>query len=1147
MMGSHRGPKPLPSRHLAVVCCRIGDIRHIITLNPAERHPRMTFNKILIANRGEIAIRIARAASELGLSSVAVFAEDDAQSLHVSASSESYRLELQGSAAYLDADAIVKAALATGCGAIHPGYGFLSESFELAQRAASAGLVFIGPRPEHLRLFGDKGRARDLAKQCGVAMMDGTAGATTLEEARAFFASLGDGAAMMIKALAGGGGRGMRVVRDASEIDEAFARCQSEAQAAFGAGDVYVERFMSRARHIEIQVIGDGHDAIHLGERECTVQRRNQKVIETAPSATLSAAMRETLCTAALRMAREVTYTGLGTFEFLVGADAGSSDFAFIEVNPRLQVEHTITEEVYGVDLVKTQIRIAGGARLADLGLGTTPPPRGAAIELRINMETLAPDGTTKPTGGMIETFALPSGPGVRIDTFGYAGYRTSARYDSLLAKLIVHSAEGYADAVRRARRALDEFRITGLETNIPLLKAILADEEFAAHRIHTTFLEERLSVLQAAIAAQTMPATTTAPATRDPLAVFDTARTTTFAGGATAASIPDGVTVVAAPLQGTVVSIDVRAGEQVRAGQQLAVLESMKMEHVIAAPEAGVIHTVLVGAGDTIYEKAPLLFLAAAEGAQVDDSVEATIDLDAIRNDLAETLARHAELMDENRPDAVARRRKTNQRTARENIADLCDPDSFIEYGALALAAQRQRRSPEDLRRMSPADGLITGIGAVNGSQFDDEQARCAVMAYDYTVFAGTQGVINHRKKDRLLSLAEKWRLPMVLFAEGGGGRPGDDWPTPAGLETTTFTRLGALNAKVPLVGVVSGRCFAGNAALLGCCDVIIAAADSNIGMGGPAMIEGGGLGVFRPEDVGPMDVQVPNGVVDIAVTDEADGVQAAKRYLSYFQGRLADWTCGDQRLLRHAIPENRLRAYDIRAVITAMADTDTMLELRPAFGPGMITALIRIEGRPIGLIANNSRHLGGAIDADGADKAARFIQLCDAFNIPMVSLCDTPGMMVGPEIEKTAQVRHVSRMFVNAANVSIPFFTIVLRKGYGLGALAMAGGSSHASLFTIAWPSAEFGPMGLEGGVKLAYRKELNAIEDPVARKAWFDEMVAKSYEQNKALSSATYLDIDDVIDPVETRRWIVRGLKSVPREHARATPSGARIDTW
>ncbi len=1116
----------------------------------------MAFRKILIANRGEIALRIARAAAELEIATVAVFPADDADSGHARACDEVRELPGLGAAAYLAIDALVAVAREAGCDAVHPGYGFLSESPEFARAVAAAGLTFIGPSPESLELFGDKAAARKLARDCGVAVLEGVDSSATRQDAEAFFHRLGAGAAIMIKACAGGGGRGMRVVRDRADIPTAWERCRSEAQAAFGSDALYVERYLPSIRHIEVQIVGDGIAVAHLGDRECTIQRRHQKIVEMAPSPGLPPAVRDAMCAAAATMARKVGYRGLGTFEFLM--PVGGDDFVFIEANPRLQVEHTVTEEIYGVDLVKTQIRIAAGAHLAEVGLSPPPAPRGAAVQFRVNMEKMTPDGGARPTGGALSAFAIPSGPGIRVDTFGYPGYRTSPRYDSLLAKVIAWSSEGMPDALRRARRALQEFRIEGVETNIPILRAIVDNEDFLADRISTAFLETHVAQLLAAAAAFE-PKAASGERQRgrdlrnsDPLGVFD--GTVAIAPPRAAAALekgsepaPEGLVAVPAPLQGTMIACSVAKGDRLHAGQQALVIESMKMEHLVASPVAGIVEDVLVAPGDTIFEGEATLYLRPSEVGEASVETSHAIDLDHVRGDLAEALARRGDLLDENRPDAVARRRKTNQRTARENVADLCDPDTFIEYGGLALAAQRQRRSLDELRRVSPADGMVTGIGAVNGALFGEEQARCAVMAYDYTVFAGTQGVINHKKKDRLLTLAEKWSMPVVLFAEGGGGRPGDEWPTPAGLETTTFARFGALNGKVPIVGVVSGRCFAGNAALLGSCDVIIADKTSNIGMGGPAMIEGGGLGVFRPEDIGPVEVQAANGVIDALVDDEAEGVAVAKKYLGYFQGRVNEWSCADQRLLRHAVPENRLRAYDIRPAIETLADAGSVLELRPSFGKGMITALIRIEGRPVGVIANNSRHLGGAIDADGGDKAARFIQLCDAFDIPIVSLCDTPGMMVGPEIEKTAQVRHVSRMFVAAARATVPYFTIVLRKGYGLGALAMAGGSSQASFFIVAWPSAEFGAMGLEGAVKLAYRKELGAIEDPVARKEWFDELVAKSYQENKALSGATFLEVDDVIDPRETRRWIVRGLKSVPQPKRFGERKVTRVDLW
>jgi acetyl-CoA carboxylase carboxyltransferase component len=604
----------------------------------------------------------------------------------------------------------------------------------------------------------------------------------------------------------------------------------------------------------------------------------------------------------------------------------------------------------------------------------------------------------------------------------------------------------------------------------------------------------------------------------------------------------------IAAPHQGIMVSVDVKAGDVVQSGQHVAVMEAMKMQFIVEASSDGVVRQIMVSEGDTVSTGQPLLFIEPVDAASERVEQAKPVDLDAIRADLREVGERHAVGLDEFRPEAVERRRGSGQRTVRENLADLCDAGSFIEYGALTLAGQRRRRSPEELIKLSPADGLVAGIGNINSAMFPDEQSRCMVLAYDYTVFAGTQGVMNHKKTDRLLRLAHQWKLPIVLFAEGGGGRPGDtDWSGVAGLDNTTFLNFARLSGLVPLVGIVSGRCFAGNAALLGCCDVIIAAQDATIGMGGPAMIEGGGLGVFAPEEVGPVSMQAPNGVIDVLVADEAEAVRVAKRYLAYFQGSTANWACADQRLLRQLIPENRLRTYDMHTVIETLADQDSVLELRRQFGPGIITTLIRIEGRPLGVIANNPLHLGGAIDANAADKAARFMQLCDAFGLPILSLCDTPGFMVGPEAEGTALVRHVSRMFVTAGSISVPFLSVIVRKGYGLGAQAMTGGSFHAPLFTVAWPSGEFGAMGLEGAVRLGYRKELAAISDPQERQATFETMVDAAYQRGKAINMASFMEIDDVIDPLETRRWIVQGLRSVPASIPTEGKRRPFIDTW
>ena len=1122
---------------------------------------------LLVANRGEIAIRILRTAAGLGMRTVAVFSEDDARCLHICKADEARPLQGSGAAAYLDVEQILAVAREAACDAIHPGYGFLAENAGFARRCAEEGIRFVGPRAELLELLGDKGRARALAERCGVPILPGTSRPTTVAEAREFLASLGAGATIVLKAIAGGGGRGMRVVADPAALEDAYERCRSEAQAAFGNGDLYVERYLLRARHVEVQIVGDHSGAVsHLWERDCTLQRRHQKVVEVAPSPGLGESMRERLTKAAVRLAEAARYESLGTFEFLVDAGSAGDGYFFIEANPRLQVEHTVTEAVLGIDLVEAQFRLAAGESLEALRLRQVdvPEPRGSAIELRINMETMRADGSVAPTGGILTAFELPSGPGIRVDSLGYAGYETSPRYDSLLAKLIVHSASpGLGALVARAYRALCEARIEGVATNVSFLQALLRHPAVAANEIHTRFVEEHAAELvssssdahrrlffESSTARPAQKLAGTRIDTTDPLAVLAHGKSPAARGGRSASpsAAPSGAAVVRAHMQGTVVAIEAHEGEAVRAGQPLLVMEAMKMEHVIASETSGIVRGITVAAGDTVVEGHPLAFV---EPSTVDVEARAaapSVDLDRIRPDLREAHERHAVGLDAARPDAVARRRKTGQRTARENVEDLCDPGTFVEYGPLVIAAQRGRRTVEDLIQRTPADGLIAGVGSVNGQLFEPSRAQCVVMSYDYTVLAGTQGVQNHRKKDRMFEIAAQRRLPAIFFTEGGGGRPGDtDGLGIAGLDCMAFTLWGRLSGLVPLVGINSGRCFAGNAALLGCCDVVIAAENSSIGMGGPAMIEGGGLGVFHPDEVGPIDVQTANGVVDVRVADEAEAVRVAKQYLAYFQGSLRDWRCADQRWLRAAIPENRLRIYDVRAVIQALADTGSLLELRRHFGPGMVTALARIEGRPLGIIANNPAHLAGAIDSPGADKAARFMQLCDAFELPILFLCDTPGIMVGPEVEKTALVRHASRLFVIGASLTVPFFTIVLRKGYGLGAQAMAGGSFKAGLFTIAWPTGEFGGMGLEGFVKLGYRSELAAVEDPQKRKELFEEMVARMYEHGKALNTASHFEIDEVIDPMDSRRWILSALRSAPEPKPRRRKKRRCIDTW
>jgi acetyl-CoA carboxylase carboxyltransferase component len=605
----------------------------------------------------------------------------------------------------------------------------------------------------------------------------------------------------------------------------------------------------------------------------------------------------------------------------------------------------------------------------------------------------------------------------------------------------------------------------------------------------------------------------------------------------------------VTAPFAATVVAIGSGPGTPVQPGSVLIVLEAMKMEHEILAEAAGAVDQVLVGVGEAVSEGQVLAVLTNAPGARSAPGPSPAPDPEP-RDDLSMVRDRHRLTRDEARPEAVAKRHEQGRRTARENLADLIDPGSFVEYGPLLFAAQEARRPKHELIERTPADGLVGGMGTIDGQSV-------VVMSYDYTVLAGTQGMRNHRKKDRLFELAQRRRLPVVLFAEGGGGRPGDvDMPIVAGLDCRAFELFAQLSGLVPLIGIASGYCFAGNAALLGCCDVVIATEDASIGMGGPAMIEGGGLGVVAPADVGPIDVQWSSGVVDVRVADDATAVAAAKRYLGYFgqpehpapPAEPASQQAADQTQLRDLIPANRKRVYDVRRVIEVLFDTDSVLELRRGFAVGMLTALARVEGRSLGLIANDPTHLGGAIDADGADKAARFMQLCDAFGLPLVFLADTPGFMVGPEAERTATVRHFSRMFLTGANLSIPVGTVVLRKGYGLGAQAMAGGGFKAPQFVIGWPTSEFGAMGLEGAVRLGLRRELEAIEDADERRAAYEGAVAAAYERGQGLNMAAYGEIDDVIDPADTRRWIstLFGAGPARREHLQGKRR-PHVDSW
>ncbi|MBB3994856.1 acetyl/propionyl-CoA carboxylase alpha subunit/acetyl-CoA carboxylase carboxyltransferase component [Sulfitobacter undariae] len=1067
--------------------------------------------KLLIANRGEIAIRVARTAAAMGIQTVAVHTADDATSLHTKHADELRKLPGAGVSGYLDGQAMIAIAQETGCDAVHPGYGFLSERADFAQACSDAGITFVGPTAETLRMQGDKVSARALAETAGVPVLRGSKPLTSVADVLAFFDAQ-QGAALMIKAVNGGGGRGMRIVRSAEDAETAFAQATAEAQSAFGDGALYAERFLESVRHIEVQIIGDGTHVTHLWERDCSVQRRHQKVIELAPAPHLNEDTRTALLEASIAIGRACQYRGLGTVEFLVEANGA---FHFIETNPRIQVEHTITEEITGLDLVEIQLAIASGASLADVGLSGPPPaPIGYSVQTRINTERLDQDGTFTPTGGRLGSYNAPTGPGVRIDGYAYPGYSTNPNFDPMLAKLVIHEKSGdLARLFAKAERALSEFQIDGVETNIGFLRSLLKFPAIADWSVDVRTLDTQMHDL---VLTQNSDDR-----------FFSNAKET--AEGEVA--LPQGTEALRAPMQAMIQKIYVSVGDTIAKGQEIALIEAMKMQHTLVAEAGGVVVDLFVLAGETVAPGAPVLAFTPDDTLGEVETQDVTPAPDHIRPDLGALQNRISRTLDESRPKAVTRRRSRDQRTTREIIDALCVDGDFHEYGQLVLAGQRRKLGLDALIDISPADGIVTGVGSINAGQFPEKTSQVALMAYDSTVMAGTQGYFGHLKTDRMLEVARDQGLATVFFTEGGGGRPNDDdfaLTVQSGLKVTTFAEYARLQGWGPKITVNSGYCFAGNAALFGAGDIRIATRNSWIGLAGPAMIEAGGIGSFHPKEIGPAPMHAKNGLLDYLAEDDDEAISATRKVLSYFQGNSQDWQASDQRLLRHVIPENRKKTYLVRPVIEGLADIDSFMELGAQHAQGMITGFMRIEGRPMGVIANNPQHLGGALDAQASAKGARFLTLCSRFKLPVLSLCDTPGFMVGPASEEEGSVRAACDLIAAGATLTAPMFFVCLRKAYGIGAQAMAAGSLGEPTFAIAWPTGEFGPMGLEGAVQLGYRKELEAETDPDAREALYNRLVDELYVRGGAMNVASTHEIDAVIDPAETRGWIAKGMR-------------------
>ena len=1062
---------------------------------------------LLVANRGEIAVRLVRAARELGLRTVAVFAREDAAVPHVTLADEAHELPGSGVAAYLDQEALVEVAKRTGTEFVHPGYGFLSENAAFARCCAAAGLSFVGPRPELLDLFGDKVRARATAREAGVAVPPGTLGPTTLDEASAFLTEHG---AVMLKALAGGGGRGMRAVTSADDLTDAYARCRSEAEQAFGSGELYVEKLVRSARHIEVQIVGDGREVRHLGERDCSIQRRHQKLIEIAPAPFLSPEVRQALLDAAVRIGEHVGYESLGTVEFLVHGD----DIRFLELNPRLQVEHTVTEEVTGVDLVETQIRLAQGA-----ALDVQAEPRGFAVQARVNTEELDEDGTPRPRAGLLTAFDPPSGPHVRVDTYGYAGLRTSPRFDSLLAKVIVRGST-FAAAAARADAALAEFRIGGPATTIPFLRAVLTHPDLTAGPTDTGFVADHLARLRGTDLPARFPVPDESPERDEPTVV-------------------DGAPV-AAPMDGVVVEYAVEPGALVRRGECLLVLEAMKMEFTVRAQTAGTVGELLAAVGDVVEEGAPLLVL---DPSPSDDAVvvpEVAPTADGWETEAEEVHRRRGLGREMGGPEKVARQHETGRLTVRERIEALVDDGSFSEIAPLTGFAGYSEDN--ELTSLLPVN-FVAGTARIDGR-------RAVVGGDDFTIRGSSGDAAIWTKQVFAEEYAGEMRLPIVRLLDGasGGGsvvtaqRNGYHYlPVNPGWDAVVenLSLVPVVSACLgPTVGLGAARLVMSHLALMveGIGQVFTA---------GPPVVKGSSGEDVTKEQLGGAQVHRWNGMVERFVRSEDEAFAVIRGFLSYLPQSVFEVPpvvvpddSPDRReegLLR-AVPRNPREPYDIDELLAAVFDRGSVFRYAE-YGGATVTALARLDGHPVGVVATDPFR-GVTISAEGAQAITRLVDLCETFHLPLVSLTDQGGASIGSGAERKGTIRFGVRAIAAVYQARVPQAEIIVRRVFGVGGAGIV--NRHRSNRTWAWPSATWGSLPAKGGIEAAFRAQLETLENGADR----DAEIARLGRELDALASpfrtAERFGVQDLIDPRESRavlcEWVRDAYRLLPEQLGR-----------
>jgi acetyl/propionyl-CoA carboxylase alpha subunit/acetyl-CoA carboxylase carboxyltransferase component len=1107
------------------------------------------FKRVLIANRGEIAIRIARAAASLGVDSVAVFTRADAMSLHTKLAGSAREIGGDAVRGYLDIEAVIAAAKASGSDCVHPGYGFLSENALFAERCKAEGLRFIGPSPDSLKLFGDKVAARNFAQAQGIPVIPGAAKLASSDEAMAKAKAIGY--PVMLKASAGGGGRGMRAVTKPEEMDEAFIRCQSEAEAAFGDRAVFLEKIVPRPRHIEVQVLGDGQgNVVHLFERDCSVQLRNQKVVEVAPAPNLDEGLRQRILADAVRLARAAKYENAGTVEFLLNPETG--EHFFIECNPRIQVEHTITEQVMSFDLVEAQFRIAAGASLAKLGLSdqeAVGTPRGFAVQARVVAQ-----GT-----GTLSAYREPSGPGVRVDACGYVGLAPPPHFDPLLAKLICQSGSSgcFDSAVDRTRRALDEFHIVGVPTNGDQLRAILAHPEFRAGNARTTLLAEAIEPAKAKTGALQFLDQQVASLGRGRGASAPPARPL---------PVPPGHEAIESPHAGSIVDITAREGAEVKAGDLLFVVSAMKMETSVTAPCSGTVATVAsLSVGDAVDGSQILAVIKPAAGAAravppaaADEGWTPMLDKVTALQAIA-----HKRLAPGSTDPGVVRQRNRRKLTCRERIDTLLDPGSFREVGSLAGFATFDEDG--NVAEFTPASHV--------GGQGRIESRPCIVCADDFTSRGGhADGAIGHKSR-YLDQLSIELRTPSIRLLDGssGGGsvatmvpkQDGQTTVSAAAKESTGAIKAGRPRvvggggsflpghlgstfyteqlASVPVVNLLLGSVVGIGAAkaVLGHFSVMVRDISQLFVAGPPVVSHAMGYDVTK-EDLGGWHIHCRNGSVDNLAETEEEAMAQTRRFLSYLPSsayeappvtKSADPADRREEELLTLVPRKRTATFDVRRAIRLLADKDSFFEVGPLWGTDQVVGFVRMNGYPMGVIASDSRHVnGGALTADGCDKLKRHLDVCDLFHLPVLNLVDNPGFAVGIEHEIAGTIRKGGEWMVAFAQVTVPIFTVLMRRSFGVAGNNYATPRSAASA-RVTWPSADVGGIPPEGGIEAAYKRQLAEAADPAALRA---EINARIESVRGPIGPLNRFEIEEMIDPRDTRRlaceWVADAWRLV-----------------